>query len=246
MTTLILDIETVGERFEDMDTVTKHVLTRWIDQSNLSDEEREHRYRDMKESLGFSPLTGFIVALGVYDVERGKGTVYYVDEHESKDETIGAFTYRPRSEASMLTEFWDGATHYETFVTFNGRAFDVPFLVHRSVACGVVPTVDLMRYRYLTQQNPPYHIDLQDQLTFYGAMSKRPSLHLFCRAYGITSPKAGGVAGDDVAGLYYAGQTRDIALYNVGDLLATAQLYETWREYLAPPMFCTLPEEIDF
>ena len=246
MSTLIIDIETVGERWDDVDEVTKRVLTRWIDQSVLTDEDRAHRRRDIEEGLGFSPLTGFIVALGVYDLERHKGTVYYADATATEDDVIGAFTYRPRSEAAMLEEFWDGAQHYETFVTFNGRAFDVPFMLHRSVACGVVPTVDLMRYRYLTQQNPPYHIDLQDQLTFYGAMSKRPSLHMFCRAYGIESPKASGVAGDDVAGLFYAGNTRDIALYNAGDLLATALLYEKWRMYLAPPLFRTLPEEIDF
>ena len=34
--------------------------------------------------------------------------------------------------------------------------------------------------------------DLLDQLTFYGA-SRRFSLDFYCRAFGIPSPKAGGV-----------------------------------------------------
>lgn len=237
MSTLIIDIETVGERYDELDEVTVAALTRWTRQSARDDMEYEARLADIKAGLGFSPLTGFIVALGVYDLERQQGTVYYQTRESPNDEQIGAFWYRARSEALMLEEFWDGVQHYETIVTFNGRMFDLPFLLHRSVACAVMPTIDLMRYRYLTQQRVPYHVDLQDQLTFYGAMQKRPSLHLFCRAYGIESPKSYGVAGDDVAGLYYTNRSRDIALYNTHDLLATALLYQKWQTYLAPTLF---------
>ncbi len=186
-----------------------------------------------------------MVALGVYDLERKQGTVYYQNGSEATDERIGSFWYRARSEAAMLAEFWEGVAQYETIVTFNGRMFDIPFLLHRSVTNNVVPTVDLLRYRYLTQQVPPYHIDLEDQLTFYGAMTKRPSLHMFCRAYGIESPKSHGVAGDDVAALYTQGRSRDIAVYNTHDLLGTALLYEKWRTYLAPPLFKKSIPDID-
>jgi 3'-5' exonuclease len=247
MSTLIVDIETVGEAWDDLDETTQTVLTRWIDTLAISDEERLVRMQELQDGLGFSPLTGSIVALGVYDLERMQGTVYYVSPHEpDADEVDGVFTYRIRSEADMLAAFWEGVQQYGVIVTFNGRAFDVPFLMHRSVIHDIAPTVDLLRYRYLTQQHAPYHVDVQDQLTFYGAMSKRPSLHLFCRAYGITSPKAGGVSGDDVAELFASGQCLEIAHYNARDLLATAALYERWQTYLAPPLFRTGPPAIDF
>jgi uncharacterized protein YprB with RNaseH-like and TPR domain len=246
MSTLIIDIETVGETWDALDTVTQEVLTRWLRQSASDTTEYDVKLAELKAGLGFSPLTGCIVALGVYDLERKQGTVYYQGEDAEEDERVGAFWYRPRNEATMLEEFWDGVQQYEIVVTFNGRMFDVPFLLHRSIAYSVVPTVDLMRYRYLTQQVAPYHVDLQDQLTFYGAMAKRPSLHLFCRAYGIESPKSHGVAGDDVAGLYTAKRFRDIAVYNSHDLLATALLYDKWRIYLAPGQFRKQAEEIDF
>ncbi len=245
MGTLIVDIETVGEEWSTLDDVTKHTLTSWIRKTSSDAAEYEARLVDIEQGLGFSPLTGYVVALGVYDLERKQGTVYYQNNGPDTDEQIGAFWYRARSEAAMLREFWEGVASYETVVTFNGRMFDIPFLLHRSVASGVVPTVDLMRYRYLTQQIPPYHIDLQDQLTFYGAMGKRPSLHLFCRAYGIESPKSHGVAGDDVAALFHEAKYQDIALYNAQDLLATALLYEKWRTYLALPLFrIHTPDEI--
>lgn len=245
MSTLIIDIESVGEEWDTLDALTQETLTRWLQKTSFDTSEYGARLEDIKNGLGFSPLTGQIVALGVYDLERTEGTVYYHDDEPGEDEHIGSFYYRPRTESRMLTEFWEGIQQYETMVTFNGRAFDLPFIIHRSVACGVVPTVDLLRYRYLTQQVPPYHIDLEDQLTFYGAMQKRPSLHLFCRAYGIDSPKSHGVRGDDVAALYRERKFREIAVYNTHDLLATALLYEKWRTYLAPPLFKKRADEID-
>ena len=232
MSTLIFDIETVGERWEGFDDTTKEVLTRWVERTARTEEEKESGIKDIKESLGFSPLTGFVVAIALYDLERRQGVVYYTGEGSEPDEEHGEYVLKQRTEAEMLEDFWEGAKSYETFVTFNGRGFDVPFLLHRSVVHGIRPSVDLMRGRYLYQQKEVKHIDLQDQLTFYGAMMRRPNLHLFCRAYGIESPKAAGVAGDDVAELFREKKFRDIARYNARDVVATTALYEKWRDYL--------------
>jgi hypothetical protein len=60
---------------------------------------------------------------------------------------------------------------------------------------------------------------------------------LFCKAYGIESPKASGIAGDDVAKLFSEKRYKDIALYNSRDVNATALLYEKWLTYLAPESF---------
>ncbi len=136
------------------------------------------------------------------------------------------------SEKEMLESFWTGAKAYGEFVTYNGRGFDAPFLAIRSAVHGVKPTKDLLEGRYLYQQRSCKHIDLQDQLTFYGAWNKKPSLHLFCRAFGIESPKASGTTGDDVAALYANKKYLDIARYNAGDLHATAALYKRWDETL--------------
>ncbi|KXK00827.1 MAG: putative 3'-5' exonuclease [Parcubacteria bacterium OLB19] len=213
MSTLIFDIETVGEKWNEFDEITKTVLTRWVDKIARSDEEKNNLLLDIEASLGFSPLTGFVVAIGLYDLERKKGVVYYAGEEDCEDKIEGLYTYKQRNEKEMLTEFWEGAQHYDTFVTFNGRGFDVPFLLHRSVVNGVKPTKNLMEGRYPSQQHSCRHVDLQDELTFFGAMSRRPSLHLFCRAYGIKSPKEE-ISGDDVAELFLCKKRfRDIALY---------------------------------
>jgi len=238
MHTLIFDIETVGESWGGLDDLTKEMLSRWIVRSAKSDAEREIEMKDLREGLGFSPLTGMIAAIGLYDLERAQGVVYYQGDTEDADIDHGDFILKQRSEAEMLGDFWEGARVYDTFVTFNGRGFDVPFLNLRSAILGIRPTQDLMEGRYLYQQKVVRHIDLQDQLTFYGAMQRRPSLHLFSRAFGIESPKVGGVAGDDVAELFHQKKFGDIARYNARDVVATAALYKKWRDYLAPQSFC--------
>ncbi|MHB8710199.1 MAG: ribonuclease H-like domain-containing protein [Minisyncoccota bacterium] len=228
---LVFDIETVGEAWDALDETTQSALTRWIKREAKSEEEYRVSLADIKQGLGLSPLTGFIVAIGVYDTEREKGAVYF--SAPGKDvETVeeGGIKYKAMDEKDMLEAFWTGAKEYNEFVTYNGRGFDAPFIALRSMVHGVKPTRDLLEGRYLYQQRSCKHIDLQEQLTFYGAWNKKPSLHLFCRALGIESPKAGGTTGDDVALLYREGKYSDIAHYNAGDLFATAALYKRWQE----------------
>lgn len=233
MSTLIFDIETVGEDFESLDEVTKKTLLRYAIRAAKDKTEREALVKDIKEGLGFSPLTGFIVALGLYDLEREKGVVYYTSPGgEIEDIHEDTFTYKARSEGDLLREFWIGAEHYDTFVTFNGRRFDAPFLFHRSAVYDITPTKNLLEGRYPYQQKNVRHVDLQDELTFFGAMDRRPGLHLFCRAYGIDTPKAE-FGGDDVAELYHQGEYLKIAKYNAKDVLATAGLYQKWLKITA-------------
>jgi hypothetical protein len=187
----------------------------------------------IREGLGFSPLTGEIVAIGVLDVERNKGVVYYQSpDVAAADTEESGVRFRPMSEKFMLEHFWSGAKDYDEFIGFNSRAFDAPFLTVRSAVHSIKPTVDLMEGRYLYQQRGVRHIDLRDQLSYYGAVRRAGGLHLWCRAFGITSPKAGGTTGDDVAALFRDKHYLDIAKYNVGDLHATKALYEKWNEYL--------------
>jgi len=233
MSTLIFDIETIGEDFDALDFATQEVLTRWIRKETPA-EGYEAALEDLKAGLGFSPLTGEIAAIGVLDHERGKGAVYYqtpgIKEEATEDAGI---KFKPMTEKEMLVHFWKGVAEYDEFVSFNGRGFDVPFLIIRSAVHGIKPTKDLMSNRYLESQDfGAKHVDLLDQLTFYGAVRRKGSLHLWCRAFGIASPKVDGVTGDDVGRLFRAKKFTDIARYNARDLQATRALYEKWKNYI--------------
>ncbi len=236
---LVLDIETVGEDFDSLDKTTQENLTRWIKKESESESEYKEALDELKNGLGFSPLTAEIVAIGVLDCAKDEGVVYF----QAPGEKLGEFSakggedniiYKQCSEKEMLEKFWEGAKKYNYFITFNGRSFDIPFMMVRSAVHGVRPTKDLMRGRYLYQQtSDAMHIDLLDQLTFYGAVRKKGNLHLWTRAFGITSPKVSGVTGDDVGKLFKEKKYAEIARYNAGDLRATKELHEKWENYMS-------------
>lgn len=232
MATLIFDIQTIGEDWEMIDEVTQSMLTRRIDETALLETEYFTRLQELQCSLSFSPLTARIVSIGVYDVTRSQGAVYYTGFGAEKDEQVGTYVLKQRTEKEMLSEFWEGARSYDTFVTFNGRRFDTPFLLHRSVVHGIVPTRNLMEGRYPHQQKTVKHVDLQDQFNFFGTMKGCTNMHLYCRAYGVASPERDGVSGADISNLYEAEQYKAIALYNSRIVTATAELHKKWQKYL--------------
>lgn len=230
MANLVFDIETVGENYDDMDPQTQELMTRWIKKESADEKDYENALEALKDGLGFSPLTGQIVALGVLDVEIQKGCVYYQNGGQTTEESEeNGIKYKPVTEKQMLENFWAGARKYREFISFNGRAFDVPFLIVRSAINGIRPSINLMPPRYSSTSN---HIDLLDQLTFYGTVRKKGSLHMWCRAFNIKSPKVSGVEGDDVSRLFAAGKYLDIAKYNAGDLFATRELYLYWHNFI--------------
>src|SRR3989344_1933679 len=110
MPRLVLDIETVGESWEGLDETSQHMLTRWIEKEFGEGEDYERALADVKNGLGFSPLTGEIVAIGVMDLDKNQGTVYFQNGDEGAEEIKeGNFTLKPMSEKEMLQAFWKGA-----------------------------------------------------------------------------------------------------------------------------------------
>lgn len=232
MATLVIDIETIGEDFNEIDPLTQAELTKNITAAPDTP-EYEEALEQVKKNLVFSPVTGRIVTIGVLDVEKGQSVVYFDAPKEDLDETTeDNTTYKPMTEAQMLESFWGGAQKYDTFVTWNGRSFDVPYLMVRSAVHKVAVSQDLMSHRYLSSQRyGPRHIDLYDQIRFYGAVQRPGSLHLWCRALGIETPKGGDVAASDVGEAFKQGKFLEIARYNARDLLATKAVYERWKQY---------------
>lgn len=229
MATLVFNLETVAENWQSLDNNSQYSLTHWIAGQARDEQDRERLEQQVKDRLAFSPLTAKIASLSIYDLERKRGVVYCKSYHE-KDDTNGNFIYKQRSEKDLLFEFWDGVLHYDTLVTFNGRGMVVPFLLHRSAALGIRPTKNLLESRYPAWQKSCRHIDLQDELTFFGAMRKRPSLQLFCQAYNI--PFENKLAKDQVKDLVQANNFLELAKYSTNNLSALVTLYQRWLEYL--------------
>lgn len=234
MPKLVFDIETVGENFDEMDETTQKALSKWIERESDDPDEQQRLLAELKTGTGFSPLTGAIVVIGVLDVEKNSGVIYFqAPKSEIAEFTEGNFKFKPCTEKEMLHNFWEGAKEYREFISYNGRSFDVPFIIARSAVNKVKITKDLMSNRYgYGQKYGAAHTDLLDQLTYFGAVRKRGSLHLWCRALGIKSPKEDGIDGESVGRYFKEGKYEDIARYNANDLVATKELYEIWKEYM--------------
>jgi hypothetical protein len=230
---LIFDIETVGAEFDSLDQITQDALTHWIKKESENEQEYEESLKELKDGLGFSPLTGEIVVIGTLDSEKNQGGIYFQAPGKNIDEfTEDSIRFKQMTEKEMLEHFWTIANKYNEFISFNGRSFDGPFLMIRSAVHGITPTKNLSESRYFYQQKSCVHIDLIDQLSFYGNMRKKGSLHLWSNLFGIKSPKAEGITGDNVKELFKNEKFLEIAKYNLGDLRATKELYEKWNKYL--------------
>jgi DNA polymerase elongation subunit (family B) len=214
---LVIDIETIGKDFDSFDEMSKEYLLKFA--------ETEEEIQEAKDALAFSPLTGEIVAIGMLNPDTVKGAVYYqapgLSPEPVEEEDI---QFVADSEVGILKRFWEAVRHYDRIITFNGRGFDAPFLIVRSAIHKIKPTKELMPNRY----SGTSHIDLFDQLTFFGSVRKKFNLHMWCKAFGIKSPKEEGVTGHEVANLFNDKKYIEIARYCVGDLFATKELYEYW------------------
>ena len=129
------------------------------------------------------------------------------------------------SEPDLLRAFWILANTATTVVSFNGRGFDIPFLVARSLVHNIPARVDLLSNRYA----PRPHLDLYQVLT-QGRHGSGPSnLDTICWALGIESPKEK-MDGSMVAPAYEKGDAEDIAVYNRADVTATTKVYHRVRD----------------
>ncbi|KAF0181792.1 MAG: hypothetical protein FD164_1484 [Nitrospirae bacterium] len=220
MKKIIFDIETVGHKFDDLEGATQEYLLRYAE----SDEDAEK----IKDSLSLYPNTAEIVTIGMLDADTNKGWVFF----QTPGDMLLPFeedglAYQCGTEQEILERFWKVMASCGQFITFNGRTFDCPFLLIRSAVNRVKPTRDLMPNRYHAA-----HIDLFDQLTFYGAVKRRFSLDMWCRTFGIKSSKEEGISGADVKDLFHAGRHIDIARYCARDVRATRELFLVWNQYI--------------
>jgi DNA polymerase elongation subunit (family B) len=224
MSTVVFDIETAAVPWLDLDPGVRDWVTRGA--------EDGAEYRKKKDWRSLSPYASKVIAIGMLNPDSGLGKVWYESPGPPTDERSadGMFEMAGTTEAGMLTGFWKDLGRYQRAVTFNGRAFDGPFLAIRSAIHGIRPCRNLSGYRYRVDD----HVDLLEVLTFFGAAMPRPSLHVVCEAFGIRSPKSAEIHGYKVGEYYRLGRIREIAEYCRRDVEATAELLRKVEPTLLP------------
>jgi DNA polymerase elongation subunit (family B) len=225
--TLVFDIETVpGVDPRELPDGVGKALVRATDR-NEGDEGK---------TMSLSPYFGKVVSLAFGEGDPdGAGAGAGAEVGESSGETVFVVPppgheqplpswMRPMSEAELLRSFWQLADAADLVVTYNGRGFDVPFVVTRSLILGVPARVDLLSSPFSLRP----HLDLF-RLLGHGSTS----LDVTCWALGIESPK-GAMDGSMVAPAYARGDIESIATYNAADVRATASVYRHLRQHLLP------------
>ena len=159
--------------------------------------------RDGKTALDWN--VGRIVAIAWWTTKAGTQVYLGKDEH---------------SEATALMLFWREAKG-RTIITFNGRGFDLPFMIQRSryLGLGKYPVLDLRPYG-----GGQGNVDLYLELTFgkKDTPCMRTTLTAFCRRFGI--PVNDDISGKEIPALVAAGEWEKVAAHCSADVALTVAL----------------------
>lgn len=174
---------------------------------NLKDPEKiKASIAERAAEAALYPWTARIVALGWCE--------------ETDDTERVELVNNEAAEARVLREFWGAiwnGSSVARLCSFNGRTYDLPLLMARSMLLGVpYPDLNLDRYR-----SP--HVDLLDRLTWHGAIDRR-GLNWFARRFGLDVSDA--FSGKEVAQLYEDGNWDAIRAHCASDVRLTRQLGE--------------------
>jgi DNA polymerase elongation subunit (family B) len=225
--TLVFDIETAAFPFESYSETDRDYLLKYAD----DDDDKDLAIK----RLNLYAMTAQVVSIGLLDVERGKGKVFYQPQTASvegrkpllSEAEAASVTFEEMTEGEILTRFWDAAKNYSQFVSFNGNKFDVPFLNLRSALLRIRPSKNILS-KFRTSEP---HTDLLSELTYHGA-TRKFNLEFYCNRFGVTNPKDPSIHGEHINQMFTEGRTLDIAESCWRDCLATSELYAVWKAYL--------------
>ncbi|WP_457601188.1 ribonuclease H-like domain-containing protein [Hydrogenivirga sp.] len=208
--------------------------------------KRDRTEEDLEREFSLNPFTLFVVSVAGTFVEEGEITesfVVYASDLSSEDREEEVFYAEGSSvrvryvplrvdfvegklaelEAELLRAFWQEVSGADRLVSFNGYSFDGYVLKLRSMIHGLdIPEVFL--------KSREFHIDLMHFLS-NGEREKRFRFDFICRKFGIHTPKDI-IDGSRVSEEFYGGNYETIALYNLKDSVALAQLYQRVRKYI--------------
>lgn len=165
------------------------------------------------------PIGWRIVAIGLLAASRDRDGVFIVEK----------ITCGTGEERTLLKQFWSFfSRRLPSVITWNGRCFDLPVLLHRAML-HKISAVGWFSHKRSTNYGYRYsadgHCDLMDQLTDYGAVNKMP-MELFATAMGFAGKQ--GVDGSQVEKLYAENRLEELASYCESDVMSLYGVYLRW------------------
>jgi hypothetical protein len=167
--------------------------------------------REVERYMALRPEFGRVVCIGMGHDARGRGDL----------ETKALVARGEADERGILEGFWEAVRggRDRRFVTYNGLAFDLPFLLRRSVYLGVPPTAGLPLRPFALDA----HFDVMRALSNW-ERADAVRLDIVAALLGLAkSPE--GMEGSQVLGLWRAGRHDDIAAYCLGDVRLAYEIF---------------------
>jgi hypothetical protein len=131
-------------------------------------------------------------------------------------------------EAKTLTQFWNHLerinfdANRDLIVGHNILGFDLPFLYHRSMICGVKPSRQLLNGKPWEIAESVYDTMERWQM---GKYYEKVGLEELALAFGLACPKNGAVNGENLLAAYFEGKHEEIREYCLKDVHCTRELY---------------------
>lgn len=218
---IVLDIETIGndklsQAYIDWKTNDK-VPKNYKDPFKIEEAKKE-----AAEKFGLSPRSGKIVHIGIcnnFNFEGVSEKHFRIGSGEEKDLLESVWSY-------IHNAFLIGAD----MVTFNGKAFDLPYMIMRSMISGANKPVSLSMAPYLKKTFPgqeSHHIDLYE----FVQMSDGGSLNEWTYITGLQSEELEN-RGSEIQAMWDAGDYDGIEKKNSDDIKRTMAFYNLAKGWL--------------
>ncbi len=167
--------------------------------------------RDVERHMALRPEFGHVICIGMGHDGRG--------ELETKALTARAV----EDERRILKEFWEAVPSGGDwrFVTYNGLAFDLPYLIRRSIYVGVPPRAGAGLP--LRPYAPDRHFDVMRVLSNW-ERSDAVRLDIVAELLGLRKWPPG-MEGSQVLGLWRAGRVDEIEAYCLGDVRLAYEIF---------------------
>lgn len=224
MIELVLDVETIKMDLEnDFSEYEKEYLCKY-DSEDYSFEDRMALY----------PETGKIAAIGGKNILSQKGFVVFQAGAQIKDhfeeEDRNLTLYGCENERELLITFWQiissmqkNGFHLSRLITFNGKSFDVPFILMRSAA-NQIPIAHSLGHK---EKN--FHIDLLEECRF-NRQKRRFSLDIIARTLGLESHRSKEYNGKNVWKWFEESAFDEIAFFCYEDVELTEKIYKILKK----------------
>jgi DNA polymerase I len=222
MNKIIFDIETLAPEFNDLNpTVQEDLIEKFS--KDVPEKDREKIIALIEDRLGLLPQFSKIIAISFYNPDTKKGAVHFLAPKDFSNWSEESIEFKCfQEEKELLTEFWKIIPNYQEIISYNGNNFDIPFILFRSLVCHIKPTIDLL--------NKDCHIDLYQILSFNRRISHL-SLKFLSISLNIEDPKKN-IDGRKIRNLVKSGDYQSLVKYAIGDVMATAEIYNLWNNYL--------------